>query len=1130
MFTIHRGSLVNFLQDRCETKSQTDLNAGGDGLCILGGNIVRRNLRTEISRKGIPPNSVAKYSNIDDIAQRLLRAGNEEYVSQLSSGLVQRLLVKVLQEASSGQHGSELQNLADKIPLDDETINQLYEELNAYYRCTDAGQDHFDLIDVCADLDDRFARERSRENAKAFKQLTEILEQRVDSLEGNVYLSRSHLVQDARNYVRSEWTAEFPDVSWIAIATISVFDNPTLRLIFEIAKSANAPLHFFLGNGTIEYQQKRFESLGLRPDIADDGPEFSSEAGNTLFNGIDSSPHATHDDIEFIEAPDRRREVERVVREIREGISDGTDPSDLLVIARDAGIYQSIFEDIMETNDLPYFVETRRAVANTSVYRFIEATLRLIKEVDNNESLEYWELTDPLRLGFCHPSQRSWRWPVDDKAFLWLEQRMDSLEERHGEMTFSEWRSQIQDSGGYMDSWTTLNQFLDWIENQISAPPQDGEELRELLRPLLIQFIYQMVPEQSRSPDGPAVDTTRSRISKKHPTHVARRIKGKLPSVESYYERVIDLFEIEPGWPEAHAAVSDIVGSDSYGESNNDGQAIRLVDAGNSHFLEAEQVFILGLSAGEFPADLDRNSFLHDDLREAVFEASTEGDQPFFHIDTSSSQYNNELDLYQAALSASTDRITVLHHYKDAESRDIAWSPFVDQFPVEDLSERIRMDQWLPSQNELQNDAVEESWNDLSKRISTKDTLRLVLYHGNRQHPDQAPRLDKSDLGDLTKSLPQSEFSQVSPRFERFESPPHMISVDPDEPAFDDLQLEEIVGPPYHPHELDLFSQCEMKFYYYQFLFNFIGEDVQRSSIPIYFDPHYRFGRLPAIIRHHYVSDDYKEKWSQLIESDSLLRDRQNSLDRFDSLDQLEEWFTEQSEFSSYDKRTLLNNLKAEWKLVQQEQSHGIRRDWEWVPAQEVSVDGYQMALPGHRRDILPEDDGYTVPVFPVRHSSYARKALKSCYQGGDRVEKCSGICHNCGREDFCEYPSKYMLDHRVHTVTSADIDLAAIVFQESFNSGSDGRRGFVKDYGDHKTALREGLEGDPESNLESRNRGMWYHFEGQWKEDLKNHLERFAQIPEEGVTVDEDFVRRGGCDECVYRGLCQIPQQVNQS
>ncbi|MFB6187242.1 MAG: hypothetical protein ABEI86_10295, partial [Halobacteriaceae archaeon] len=186
MFTIHQGSLADFLQKQWKNQEQQDLNSDVDGLCILGGNIVRQNLQAEISRRGIPPSSVAEYSNIDEVAQRLLRTGKEKPASQLSSGLIQRLLVDVLQEAESGKYSSELQNLASKLPINnDETVSQLYEELNSYYRCTDAGQDHFDLIDVCANLDDQFARERSKENIDAFKQITDILEQKIDLLKGD---------------------------------------------------------------------------------------------------------------------------------------------------------------------------------------------------------------------------------------------------------------------------------------------------------------------------------------------------------------------------------------------------------------------------------------------------------------------------------------------------------------------------------------------------------------------------------------------------------------------------------------------------------------------------------------------------------------------------------------------------------------------------------------------------------------------------------------------------------------------------------------------------------------------------------------------------------------------------------
>jgi ATP-dependent helicase/nuclease subunit B len=504
-------------------------------------------------------------------------------------------------------------------------------------------------------------------------------------------------------------------------------------------------------------------------------------------------------------------------------------------------------------------------------------------------------------------------------------------------------------------------------------------------------------------------------------------------------------------------------------------------------------------------------------------------------------QYAIDLDYYETALRVSTDQVTVVHNYKDSGGNNVQWSSFVDLLPVEDNEEVIRADEWLPEPST----ETPDGWAELSGQLAEKDRIRLLTHHSERDYPTQRrPSITAEAIQRIAGQCDAETFEiDIMSRHRRYFDPPTEITVDPDESAFDEVAFENIVGEPIRTHELDLYSQCQLKYYFYMLLFNYNGRSVERERIPFHSSrrPHRRFGWLPHVIRDQRISTGRREKLEYLIEDE--FDDRYELTDRFDSREEIEEWLEEADEFSEYDLDPLVPLIQNEWQLVQQEEaanrsgqrSAPINREWTWRDWETVEISGTEVRFEPHRRDIIHNDDGYQLPVFHARHPSYAEKALKNCWESDNhqyrQPEVCEGICSRCDNLDDCSVPTKYTLDHRLHTAELTIESLSGVVMAEQYQRGSDGRDGLIKAH--HLDELRDGIEGGPESILDEYNRRLpnrgWRGRASGWEEDMSEHLAEMTGDEMTSFSVDDQFVADGACEECVYREMCFVPQSSDR-
>ncbi len=747
------------------------------GVCIVSGGIVRRNLRERLASEGIAPD-VARITTIEELATGLLGAADEP-AAMLDRPRRSAAVEHVLESARD--HDTPLGRFARRVPWENgDVLDGVVGELNEYYRCTDAAadDDHAALrvvVDAVED-DDPFSAAATRESLRAFAAIDRLLRESTDE-----HVSRSHLVRAARGVLESAWTPATGDPEWVALATVSALDNPTLRLLSAVAGWAT--LHVFAGPGTADQFETRLRAIPTPVEVRTDerqgdadpaaDPRASGDpAGDPQADGDPDGDRQTDDPaasllraaadnetvtvdpstVRTIAAPDRHREVAHAVRSIR------AEPGALLV-ARDAGAYETPLRDVALTADRPHRVETRRELRTTPAYRAVAATLRLVAAASNGEVYPA-QVLDPLRIGARPPldvppaggGDATDPWPVSIETLDALDATLGRSPDPRG---LSELIEAVERHGGL----DPVAGFLSWVRERSAAPPASGGALGEVVAALVDAYAAAVADRPVRAIEGVAVETGRARVAEKHPAFFAGRVRANVPAAARCYDWLADALDRSPDWETATEAVRRGIGAESFGLPRDDADAVEVVDAGNAHFRRANRVFVLGLAAGEFPARPRRPSLIHAAVRRAVYRQG--GERPYLYLDSRPARYDRDLDAYAAALRVGREGVVLVRPYKDADGRDVAASPFLDAVEVPAAGHtRVGMGEWVPA---LPHEGVDVSDRDAWTHSPHKERLRALAREANRP----AGGADADTIRRLAGDLDPETSREVRARYDR---------------------------------------------------------------------------------------------------------------------------------------------------------------------------------------------------------------------------------------------------------------------------------------------------------------------------------------------------------------------------
>lgn len=1130
--TVHREPLDEFISTIVSQGEEPTLGATPAGVCVLRSEAVAENLQRRLADNGIPIAETTSFGTIENIARELLKSHHGREPSLLGNRVLNRVVEGILTDAVESDDDGPISEFVGELSLTDDLVEKIQRELEDYFICTDSGRDHDEAAALLGDVDDPFGRHRSKITLDGFEALHEELQERMTDLPNWFYLTRSHLVTAAREHV-SAWNEVYPNRSWLAMGSINVLDNPTLRLFAALDNVDNGPdLKFFFGAGSESRLIGRLERAGVSVETHGER-SMSASGANRLFETATGKSIATEfgDSVSLLEAPDRRREVVNLAESIRELLANGVASDEILIIAEDLEDYRSIITDVFHTHEIPFDIETRTPIAHTVAYRFCKSTLELINPEDTNPA--YTDLIDPLRLGFCHPGQsNSDTWPLDDRQFLRIEQRLSSIQADLGEMPLSEWKTkidQLAETETISSDWQHVSSFLAWVEEIREEPPVTGTDVKSLLDTLLDAHLYQTAADPVRSSPGPGVDTTRNDTNTAHQTYAGTDLRRRTSTVSIYFDRATQLLDSTAGWSLANRAMSDALGSRDIGYPHADANGLRFVEAENAYYRDAENVFVLGVSAGEFPTEHENKAFLHDTFRKTVEESAAQAapktPQTYLYLPTKEIQYEQGLNRYETALSTVSDSVHLSMHYLNSENDPVSWSPFVDLLP-HDADEdpwvtRLPVGAWLPRKQHSG-----ERWGTVWDRVPERDRLRAYTYYTTVSGTGPAPILDRAEIQELAIRIQGDALkTNIKPKQERYLNPPRKIKVDADEPGFDTgPALEELAGSPFRPHEVDLFSQCQLRYYFYQHYFVNDGEEPDRTvkPNPAEFSGDHRYETLPEIIRRHQTTRGFRDRLEKLIAD--LLPNRRSLVDEFSTMGELISWAQDNNLDSDVRlDRGLLQNLVFERRLVEAEIESDTDpvRDWEWTEETEHSIRGTSILVPGHRRD--QTETGY-VPVYYTGEADAARQAVKACWNGsgGSRSFRCEDVCETCDDVEDCGYASKQLFDHRIHFATATTRNTEGVVFHDRGHSAPDSRHGIVTDAFDPYFVSATDLQ----IGLERMASPSWSNIETTWISELSHHLSEMKPESETTYRVDQSYIDTGGCEGCSYRELCQVPLQ----
>lgn len=1097
MIVLESNSLFGFLRNALADETQTK-----KFLLILPHSIAIRNFNYSMMKHGIDPRNIIVMT-FDHLADCILQQNGKKLRTLLRGELTQ-LAMKAINSASSGSLTK-----FKFIPLENnEAQETLLDEFTQFLRATDIGSISGALLDLAKGLTDQFASRSSIRFIESFNELEKTVQAQVALLGPDVFTTRAHKLKRARENLSSKWPSELD--SEVLIYGLSVFDSTVLKLITTIDKTgtSNNPsftIRIFPGKGTY---------IGLLKRLEKTADNYEPQKPTTSFQAYEFGAlreYAEKERLKLTATPDRRREVETAARKIHELLLQGAAPFEILLMARDCSKYLNLVSEIFPAFGISVYVQTRRPYAHLAPYRFMKAALDLIAVVKSS-NIEWHQITDPLRLGFCLQFA-SKNWPVEAHKFIYLEESLASAQRRAGTpLSIKDW-IKIAQGLAWNSCRVILTEFLDWVQTQFTNPPKNPKEARYLIARLLQTYMFNQSKWIRESSYPRIPNQERFNIIGLHPTHFAARIRSRLIEFEDYLNDSIITSSNPLNWELIAKSFGEVFGKVTYGLPLQDNSAIRLVDIGNAHFLEAKHLFILGLKTDEFPRQAPKAIFLPDQLRDTTEEQKS-NEEAFIYLRNRRNDYANEVDLLQTALETNPEYIYCSMPYLDEKGHEVGWSSFVEELANANNTRRILPNEWLPSPKG-------NKWIDIAKENPPWTRQRLYCYHANRQFRQQNPPINDEDIQDIASTIDPKFYSiELEDRIERYLRPPTKIEINHDETWFKTLTLASIVGPPFRTHEMDLHATCPLQYYFFQFLFLWNGDSIDRDTVPYYTKkPHWRYGRLPKRLSYIYPSNATNRKIEEIIKI--RLPQRQTDLSKFTNRAAFEIHLA--TFLSDYDRSQFLNTLCDEWSLAQQENRDNITREWDWV-TQPKSVEigqlqKVQIMLPAHRIDSL---QGSKLIIAFVNFSG----------QLGLRKE---GLMYlkKRGKLEPAQDPLR---DHRLpilllHYATNTETKVAGGVYAELF----EGKRAGYYNSGllmKHKgpNGYHEELpmyRGNPKENSgQVMDRKSWDRRMAEYNQAIAQRATKMTPKPNIAfqAIAGDGRLTQNACLKCVYNDLCRIP------
>lgn len=631
---------------------------------------------------------------------------------------------------------------------------------------------------------------------------------------------------------------------------------------------------------------------------------------------------------------------------------------------------------ILPAYGVPVHVQTRHLESLLPQTQMVASLLRLLTKVSGDEEIGWSELTDPIRLGVCLWGKKGW--PMEGRHFVHVEEvlaRIQTKEDR--KLRLDEWIGKIPPSYMFQEPQRLVLEFLNWVKQSAGQPSSSANAIA-ILREVLSAYVYNRTVWVRETLDPRIEDPARFRLSDLHPTKHAERIRQSLRDLEEYFEAAQKAGIISSiTWDRVLTAYTDVIISSTFGVPVQDLGAVRIVDAGNTSFIDAKHLFLVGMRADDFPKKHEEGKLLGEELRRAMPNAGG-SNSGYIYLPSPETDYDTDRDYLTTSLMAAKETITCSMAYLDESGHQVEWSPFVSHL-TKDVTPMAPGD-WLPKPT--------TTWKDLVQKEPRWINWRLLSYHQFRR-PVSGPgeEVKPEEISQMAVQVePRFYNDSLKPRIKRYVEPDPTITIAANEQWYSALSLDAIAGPPYTTYELDIHATCPFQFYFYQFLYLRKFDAIDRLTIPYWY---WKMPWVPIRLSRIYPSHETDAAIGKVV---SLLPSRQKDLQAL-SPKSLGDLLSQN--LSMYEARSVRSAFWAERSLVYQETSETplpLKRDWEWIPGgNEVKIENAngesaRVVLPPHRVDTLRS----SILILTYVSSSWSLRSLvyRNELRGGQVIDR----------------------------------------------------------------------------------------------------------------------------------------------
>jgi len=811
---------------------------GSKHLLIFPDNISINNAKSYVSKEKSDANNQLMSTTFENLAIKVIQKKENHSPTILENHYLRVFVYQyIIDTKGTADISRKIYRIIEKsehperTPIIEDIVREFLDYLRTVYppSLNDSSIEDFHekLLDIAENTDiHEYEREKSVEILNYFRDMEiYIREEMGKHFDKKYYLTRLHLVGKAAEIIKQDKTILneiLENVDSIRIMAISIFDATVVELLKQLCDYHDNVI-LITGKGTHSRIEKRFGNIIDNVKVENNPKEIESG------------------DVEKWELPNPRMEVE-FVGSLMESQND---IENSIVIARESSLYLPYAKEVLRDFGLPSHVQTRRNLSLSVPFRLVASLLNLL-------SKEEWtveDISNPLRLGFSffhYEGSKKEVGVLSDRLFLEAEYWLNNYL-RRGEtsLTPDEWEKRTKHNTNYY-----VRQIIKW-EGDVT----DDNIAKKLKKEIgKFQKFACHVNRKREARNGLSEkEYNRALITKTHITGDAQRVIGLIERADEFSVFIANMEGTSVREIRHLIKAFWIVGGgDTYGTPRRDMHAVKFVDAANSFFLPQKTRIILGMRSDTFPRKPPEGKFIPTSFREKVNDEYGQ-----FYLQDPRTDYENEEDFFEATKGPNLDdkKIYHLNPYLDDRGHKNNWSVF----STDDEPFHVRpADFYL--EKPTKEGIPQKSRNLLSSKPKSRWQKAIDTYRRDEN-------LQKEDLPDYFDGKEKMLMMDcVTPRISKYEkriatNNPKITPPNPKEETYLSEMLEDQKTQPVPAHEIDLWIDCPIKYYFYRYVFSQsywkkdLGEFERGSRlfIPEYWDD-FKFGSVPHVLMRAYFS------------------------------------------------------------------------------------------------------------------------------------------------------------------------------------------------------------------------------------------------------------------------------------